>query len=82
VHGTFPIDDFNEQFRKAMPQEDFHTLAGFVFGQLGRAPLVGDLVEWDGVKFIVREIEGARIEKLEAEFFEELEQPPAAAESA
>jgi putative hemolysin len=82
VHGTFPIDDFNEQFRKEMPQEDFHTLAGFVFGQLGRAPLVGDVVEWDGVKFMVREIEGARIEKLEAEFFEELERPPAAAESA
>jgi magnesium and cobalt exporter, CNNM family len=82
VHGTFPIDDFNEQFHKAMPQEDFHTLAGFVFGQLGRAPLVGDVVEWDGIKFMVREIEGARIEKLEAEFFEELEQPPAAAESA
>ncbi|HEY6584172.1 MAG TPA: hemolysin family protein [Gaiellaceae bacterium] len=82
VHGTFPIDDFNEQFRKKMPQEDFHTLAGFVFGQLGRAPLVGDEVLWDGVKFLVREIEGARIERLEVEFHEELEAEPPVAESA
>jgi putative hemolysin len=81
VHGTFPIDDFNEQFHKEMPQEDFHTLAGFVFGQLGRAPLPGDEVDWDGVKFEVREVEGARIEKLQVEFVEQLE-PPAAAETA
>src|SRR5215211_6590001 len=38
VSGTFPIDDFNERFDQQMPQEDYHTLAGFVFGELGRAP--------------------------------------------
>ena len=36
IDGTFPIDDFNEQFAQGLPQEDFHTLAGFVFGELGR----------------------------------------------
>jgi putative hemolysin len=82
VHGTFPIDDFNEQFHRHMPDEDFHTLAGFVFGQLGRAPEPGDEIAWDGLKFLVRQVEGARIERLQVEF-EELEtEPPAAAESA
>src|SRR3989338_1394256 len=38
VEGTYPIDDFNEEFGTALPQEDYHTLAGFVFGQLGRSP--------------------------------------------
>ena len=38
VDGTFPIDDFNEQFSQELLQEDYHTLAGFVFGELGRAP--------------------------------------------
>src|SRR5436853_638957 len=38
IDGTFPIDDFNEQFRTELPVEDYHTLAGFVFGRLGRAP--------------------------------------------
>ena len=35
IAGTFPIDDFNEQFSQAVPQEDYHTVAGFVFGRLG-----------------------------------------------
>jgi CBS domain containing-hemolysin-like protein len=70
VHGTFPIDDFNEQFEKEMPQEDFHTLAGFVFGQLGRAPEESDEVVWDGLRFTVVDVDGARIEKLQVEFLE------------
>jgi putative hemolysin len=83
VHGTFPIDDFNEQFGKEMPIEDYHTLAGFVFGELGRGPEVGDEVVWDGLKFTVVEVDGARIEKLEVEFLEEqLEPDQPVAESA
>jgi putative hemolysin len=68
VHGTFPIDDFNEQFDVAMPDEDYHTLAGFVFGQLGRAPAAGDEVTWNGLKFDVLKVEGQRIERLQVEF--------------
>jgi putative hemolysin len=81
VHGTFPIDDFNEQFEKEMPQEDFHTLAGFVFGQLGRAPEESDEVVWDGLRFTVVDVDGARIEKLQVEFLES-EPEPLHAESA
>ena len=68
IDGTFPIDDFNEQFRRDLPQEDFHTVAGFVFGQLGRAPEKGDEVVWDGCRFGVVEVEGPRIGRLEVEF--------------
>ena len=38
VDGMFSIDDFNERFGTELPDEDFHTVGGFVFGQLGRAP--------------------------------------------
>ena len=41
IHGTFPIDDFNEQFGVSLPIEDYHTLGGFVFGLLGRAARAG-----------------------------------------
>jgi putative hemolysin len=68
IGGTFPIDDFNEQFGTGLPAEDFHTIAGFVFGQIGRAPKAGDAVEWDGVRFEVVEVTGSRIERLQAEF--------------
>jgi CBS domain containing-hemolysin-like protein len=67
IHGTFPIDDFNEQFHKSLPAEDYHTVGGFVFGVLGRAPEPGDEVEHDGSTFRVLEVEGSRIEKLEVE---------------
>ena len=67
VHGTFPIDDFNEQFGLSLPVEDYHTLGGFVFGMLGPAPEPGDEVEHAGVRFKVLEVEGSRIERLEVE---------------
>jgi putative hemolysin len=70
VHGTFPVDDFNEQFQVDLPIEDYHSLGGFVFGLLGRAPDPGDEAEWDGLRFRVLEVEGTRIEKLEVEWFE------------
>jgi magnesium and cobalt exporter, CNNM family len=64
IDGTFPIDDFNEQFRTELPAEDYHTVAGFVFGQLGRAPEPGDEISHDGLVFRVEEVEGQRIDKL------------------
>jgi putative hemolysin len=70
IHGTFSIDDFNEQFGTALPQEDYHTIAGFVFGELGRAPAPGDEVSHDGLRFSVIEVDGQRIERLEVEFVE------------
>jgi putative hemolysin len=71
VDGTFPIDDFNEQFQQELPQEDYHTVAGFVFGQLGRAAEAGDEVVHDGLRFYVLEVDGPRIERLEIEFLAE-----------
>ena len=67
IDGTFPIDDFNEQFQAGLPVEDYHTMAGFVFGQLGRAPEPGDEVRHDGLRFTVVQVEGSRIERLEVE---------------
>jgi putative hemolysin len=70
IDGTFPIDDFNEQFGSALEAEDYHTMAGMVFGELGRAPEVGDEVQVDGLALRVIEIEGSRIQRLEVEFRE------------
>jgi CBS domain containing-hemolysin-like protein len=68
IDGTFPIDDFNERFHTALPAEDYHTVAGFVFGLLGRAPEVGDDVSHDGLRFDVLEVDGTRIEKIAVTF--------------
>ena len=68
IDGTFPIDDFNEQFGVEMPQEDYHTVAGFVFGLLGRGAAPGDEVEYDRLHFHVDDVEGSRIQRLTVNF--------------
>src|SRR5206468_11212784 len=67
IDGTFPVDDFNEQFERRLPIEDYHTVGGFVFGLLGRAPEEGDEVESGACRFKVLVVEGSRIERLEIE---------------
>jgi putative hemolysin len=68
IDGTFPIDDFNEQFKVDLPDEDYHTVAGFVFGQLGRGALPGDEVTHDSLVFHVERVEGQRIDRLRVTF--------------
>ena len=68
IDGTYTIDDFNEEFETELEHEDFNTMAGLVFGELGRAPEVGDEVRVDGLLLRVLEIEGSRIGKIEVEF--------------
>jgi CBS domain containing-hemolysin-like protein len=70
IHGTFPVDDFNEQFGRSLPVEDYHTIGGFVFGLLGRQPEPGDEAAHDGCRFKVLEVEGSRIERVEVELDE------------
>jgi CBS domain containing-hemolysin-like protein len=70
IDGMFPIDEFNQRFNTDLPDEDFHTVGGFVFGQLGRAPEPGDDVSFNGLRFDVLEVEGNRIEKIAVEFVE------------
>jgi putative hemolysin len=82
IDGTYTIDDFNEEFGTALEQEDFNTMAGLVFGELGRAPEVGDTVRTAGLELKVLEIDGSRIMKIEVELGADDETPsdePAAA---
>jgi putative hemolysin len=68
VDGTFTIDDFNERFNCDLPHEDYHTLAGFVFGLLGRTAEPGDEVSHEGLRFRVESVEGQRIRRLTVTF--------------
>jgi putative hemolysin len=65
VDGSYTIDDFNEAFGTELEGEDYHTLAGLVFGALGRAAEVGDVISVGGLRLTVLEVEGSRISRLE-----------------
>jgi putative hemolysin len=70
ISGSFTIDDFNEQFGTELDDEDFHTVAGYVFGHLGRAAEAGDEIRDNGLHFTVLETSGSRIVRLEVQFVE------------
>ena len=75
IAGTYTLDDFNEDFGTSLEHEDYHTIAGLVFGQLGRQADVGDEVVASGLRLRVLEVGGSRIRRLEVEF----SAPPSAA---
>jgi putative hemolysin len=68
IDGSFTIDDFNEEFQTTLDSDDFHTVAGYVFGHLGRAAEVGDEIAAEQLRFLVLETSGSRIQRLEVEF--------------
>ena len=68
IEGTMSIDDFNDRFEADLPDADYHTVAGFVFGKLDRTAEPGDEVTHDGIVFLVDEVEGQRIVRLTVTF--------------
>jgi len=64
VDGGYGVSDLNDLLRLQVPDEDFDTLAGFVFGALGHIPEPGELITYDGWSFEVFEMEGRRITRV------------------
>jgi len=67
VPGDTHIGELNERFGLDVPDADYTTIGGFVFGTLGRLPTVGDRVTAGGAVFTVREMEGRRVRTLAAD---------------
>jgi len=64
VPGVTHIGELNDRYGLSVPDEDYTTIGGFVFGSLGRLPVAGDRVTAGGAHFTVREMAGRRIESL------------------
>lgn len=62
----FDIDDFAED-------DDYDTIAGFVFNLAGEVPKVGDEFVWNNYKFIIKSLENRRIDTLEMEILDNLD---------
>ena len=79
IGGSFPIEQFNARFGTDLSDEDYHTVGGFLFGELGRAPLVGDVVSFEGIRFEVAGVDGPRITEVDVDLTR-ADRPPAPAE--
>ena len=61
IPGELHIADVNEQYGLTVPDEYYTTIGGYVFGALGRLPVVGDRGTGADATFSVREMDGRRI---------------------
>jgi CBS domain containing-hemolysin-like protein len=65
VDGKVRIDDLNETLRiELADEEDYDTLAGYVYNLLGKVPSEGDAYDADGLSFVVEKVTGQRIERV------------------
>jgi len=64
VRGEVPLWEVNERFDLELPEDVYDTVGGFVFGQIGRIPDVGDEVPTSRGRFRVVAMDGRRITRV------------------
>ena len=64
VDGSMPIGRLNDEISTKIPENEYDTIGGFIFGMLGRVPVIGDYVEHQGWKFSTEELDGRRVQKV------------------
>lgn len=64
VDGALPLGEFNDRFEAELDDTDYTTLGGFLFGQLGRLPRVGDRVTVGKHIFEIATMAGRRVESV------------------
>jgi CBS domain containing-hemolysin-like protein len=61
VDGGTPVDEVSELLGLELPDEEWETVGGFVFGTLEHVPEVGESVVHDHWRFTVTEVDGRRV---------------------
>lgn len=58
------IEDLNEAIGTDLSSADYDTLGGFVFNLFGKIPVRYEKVDYDGIEYVVQEMDGHKIEKV------------------
>jgi CBS domain containing-hemolysin-like protein len=64
VDGALPITELNADHDLSLDDTEYTTVGGYIFGELGRLPRVGDRVTVEGHSLEVAEMEGRRVKKV------------------
>ena len=64
LDARLPVDELNEMLGTDLPNEDWDTLGGLLFGLLGHVPSPGERVEVEGIRLTAERIRGRRIAKV------------------
>jgi CBS domain containing-hemolysin-like protein len=61
VNARMPIDEVNELLGAELPEGDWDTVGGLVYGLLGHVPTEGETVDSDGHRLTAERVQGRRI---------------------
>jgi putative hemolysin len=64
IDGGMRIEEANEEMEIELPEGDYETVAGFVLSRLGRIPKAGEQIRYKGMKLVIAEMKGLKIEKI------------------
>ncbi len=64
LDARLPVDELNDLLDTSLPNEEWDTVGGLLFGLLGHVPSPGERVEVDGVRLTAERIKGRRIAKV------------------
>ncbi len=70
VDGSTKIAFVNGFLGLSIEFEDFDSLGGFIMGELGRLPKVGEIVVYENIKFTVDSVSKHRIKKIRLEILQ------------
>ncbi len=64
IDGGMRIEEVNEEMGLQLPEGDYETVAGFVLDLLGHIPRQGGQLRYKGMKIVISEMRGQKIEKI------------------
>jgi len=64
IDGGMRIEEANEEMGLELPEGDYETVAGFVLDILGYIPRQNEQLRYKGLKLVVTEMRGLKIEKI------------------
>ena len=64
VNATINVGDINEELDVELPEGSWDSVGGLVFGTLGRVPVPGDVVEFNGSRVVVERVDGRRVSRV------------------
>ena len=64
VVGSTPISKINDDLEMKIPETEYDTIGGFIFGMLGHVPVVGESVDNAGWRFSAEVLDGRRIQQV------------------
>lgn len=74
IDGLTLLEEVNAHLGVNLEEPNYDTIAGYVLGKLGRMPRLNDVVEGDGVRLRVVELDGMRIARIALTRLEKPEQ--------